>query len=255
MTDTAGKLSPADRIRLDSKLERMRSETGAELAVFVTKRLDGDSIDDVAFQPFSAWHLGQKGKDDGVLLLVAPTERKVRIETGKGVGGLLTDVQSNEIIRLRVAPKLKNDRTYEALDDGTSAIAAALAKGSHSGTASGTPSKPRTGGESAFGVFAGLFGIFLVLLPVLVVLVVVFLIVRIFRRGATGSNPSRGGDTNAYGGFTTFGGSSGGDTYGSSGSDWSSSDSSSSSSDSSSSDSGFSGGGGESGGGGSSDSY
>src|SRR6185436_945485 len=100
---------------------------------FVVGSLEGETIDDIAYKTFNAWGVGQKGKDNGVLLVIAPNERKVRIETGLGVGGALTDLQSNDIIRQVIAPKLKDNRFFEAIDQGTNAIAEALIKGTPGG--------------------------------------------------------------------------------------------------------------------------
>jgi hypothetical protein len=79
ITDTAGKLAPAERRRLDAKLEAVRVATGNEIAVFVVPSLGGETMEDVAFTTFNAWKIGQKGADNGVLLVIAPTGRKIRI--------------------------------------------------------------------------------------------------------------------------------------------------------------------------------
>lgn len=129
IVDQSGKLS-ADELRaLDAKLDGIRRETGFAIVVFLPASLGEETIDDVAFTTFNAWGVGQKGADNGVLLVIAPSERKVRIETGKGTGGALTDLQANDIIRKRISPMLKADRFREAVDQGTSGIAEALIAG------------------------------------------------------------------------------------------------------------------------------
>jgi uncharacterized protein len=129
VVDTAGKLGADDVAYLDGKLDAIRRRTGFEIVAFVPGSLEGEPIDDVAYTSFNAWGLGRKGADNGVLLVIAPTERKVRIETGKGVGGALTDLQSNDIIRQKIAPLLQQERFRDAIDQGTAAIAAELVKG------------------------------------------------------------------------------------------------------------------------------
>jgi uncharacterized protein len=129
VVDTAGKLTDADILYLDQKLERLRRKGGFEIVAFVVGSLEGETIDDVAYKAFNAWELGQKGRDNGVLLVIAPSERKVRIETGKGVGGALTDLQSNDIIRQRINPLLQQDRFRDAVDQGATAIARTLSQG------------------------------------------------------------------------------------------------------------------------------
>jgi uncharacterized protein len=129
VVDTAGKLGAEDINALDQKLERVRQRTGFDIVAFIAGSLEGEDIEDVAYKAFNAWKLGQKGTDNGVLLVIAPAERRVRIETGKGVGGALTDLQSNDIIRNTINPLLRQDLFREAIDQGTTAIARTLVQG------------------------------------------------------------------------------------------------------------------------------
>ena len=101
---------------------------GLTVVVLVTGPLESTPIDDVAYETFNAWGVGAKGKDDGVLLVVSPEDRKIRIETGKGVGGAITDVQASHINRDIIGPELANGNVYVALNRGTGAILSALAK-------------------------------------------------------------------------------------------------------------------------------
>ena len=129
VVDTAGKLSEEDIAYLDRKLEGVRARTGFDIVAFVPGSLEGEDIEDVAYKAFNAWKLGQKGEDNGVLLVIAPAERRVRIETGKGVGGALTDLQSNDILRKTINPLLQQDRYRDAIDQGATAIARTLVQG------------------------------------------------------------------------------------------------------------------------------
>lgn len=126
VVDTAGKLTAADIQYLDAKLDGYRRQSGFAIVAFVVGSLEGQVIDDVAYTAFNTWKIGDAGKDNGVLLVIAPNERKVRIETGKGVGGALTDLQSNDIIRQVISPRLKAEQYREAVDQGSGAIAKAL---------------------------------------------------------------------------------------------------------------------------------
>ncbi len=83
-------------------------------------------MEDVAFTTFDTWGVGRKGVDDGVLLLIAPDEHDVRIETGKGVGDRLTDLEASRILRESVGPLLKQERFREAILAGLARIEAAL---------------------------------------------------------------------------------------------------------------------------------
>jgi uncharacterized protein len=126
VTDTAGVLSPEDRAALEQRLTRTMDESGREIAVFVVGSLQGETIEDVAYQTFNAWRIGRDKLDNGVLLVIAPQERRIRIETGKGVGGQLTDLQASDIIEHRIAPKLREGSYRAAIDAGIDGIAEAL---------------------------------------------------------------------------------------------------------------------------------
>jgi uncharacterized protein len=128
VVDGVGALSPAEAAGFERQLEAVRRESGFEIVVFLPASLEGAPIEDVAYEVFNTWKLGEAKADNGVLLVVATSERRVRIETGRGVGGALTDVQSSEIIR-QMAPLLQENRVRDALELGTSAITRALVTG------------------------------------------------------------------------------------------------------------------------------
>lgn len=122
VVDVPGALTTSERQALDRKLDTARKSGVGAVVVFVTAPLDGVPIEDVAYETFNAWGVGKSGRDDGVLLVVSPADRKLRIETGKGVGGAITDVQSSHINRDVIGPELAAGHTYAALDRGTDAI-------------------------------------------------------------------------------------------------------------------------------------
>ncbi|NOU29798.1 MAG: TPM domain-containing protein [Polyangiaceae bacterium] len=227
LVDAAGKLSADDVLAIEQRLDAIERATHHEIVVFLPASLEGGTIEDVAYLTFNAWHLGKKGADDGVLLVIAPAERKVRIETGKGVGGALTDLQSSYVIRDRIAPELKSDHFRAAILGGIEGIDSALKKGLPA-----SPAAPRRGAKADDGsriaiILGGFTGLGLLIIVVGGILA---------RRGGKGGTASRDGGAGDYGG-SDYGGSD----YGGSGG---------------SSDGGGSfGGGGESGGGGASGDY
>ncbi len=148
VTDTAGKLSEGDDRALEEKITLYRNRTGNEIAVLVVRSLEGESIEDVAYTTFNRWGIGKKGLDNGVLLVIAPAERRTRIETGKGVGDRLTDIDCAIILRERVGPLLKEDRLHEAIDAAVDAIAALL---------DGGPAPPMPSSLTATPVVRGAF--------------------------------------------------------------------------------------------------
>lgn len=111
---------------LNTKLTALREQTGFAVVVFIASSLEDRPIEDVAYDTFNKWQIGEAGKDNGVLLLMAPNERRSRIETGKGVGGELTDIESVEILRTYVTPAMKDGDLARAADQGADAIQQSL---------------------------------------------------------------------------------------------------------------------------------
>jgi uncharacterized protein len=126
VTDTANVLSHEDRAALEQRLKQSMDESGKEIGVFVVGSLQGESVEDVAYETFNQWRIGRERLDNGVLLVIAPTERRIRIETGKGVGGQLTDLQASDIIEHRIAPRLREGNYRAAIEGGIDGITAAL---------------------------------------------------------------------------------------------------------------------------------
>lgn len=123
VVDEAGALTDAQALQLDRKLDRARRETGFAIVVYLLPHLpEGRTIEDVGYEAGNAWGVGSKSGADGVLLLASLDERKLRIETGRGVGGALTDLQSSRINREVIGPLMKQGRTYEAMNHGVDAI-------------------------------------------------------------------------------------------------------------------------------------
>ena len=104
VVDDAHLLSPAQVQDLTSKSEALEASTKRQFVVATVPSLEGRTIEDYGYRLGREWGIGQKGKDDGVILLVAPNERKVRIETGYGARVFLTDAVSSVIIREAILP-------------------------------------------------------------------------------------------------------------------------------------------------------
>jgi Beta-propeller domains of methanol dehydrogenase type len=106
INDFAGVLSSNTKGSLEQLSRALLQKTGVSLVLVTAKGLDGGDIDDVANRLFKTWGIGRKGSDEGVLVLVALTERSIRIETGYGAEGYITDAQSKRIIRDIATPYL-----------------------------------------------------------------------------------------------------------------------------------------------------
>ena len=100
---------PADtRNGIEPKLADLETKSGIQLVVATVASLDGEEIEPYANELFRNWTLGEKTKNNGVLLLVAPNQRRVRIEVGYGLEGTLTDALSKVIITNAIAPRFKS---------------------------------------------------------------------------------------------------------------------------------------------------
>jgi len=109
ITDQANIIPPQTRTAVETKLKDLEQKSGIQLVVATVSSLDGQEIEPYANQLFRTWKLGEKDKNNGVLLLVAPNERKVRIEVGYGLEGTLTDALSKVIITNAMVPYLKKN--------------------------------------------------------------------------------------------------------------------------------------------------
>jgi uncharacterized protein len=110
VNDYAGLLSPETIATLENQLSKLEKEDSTQIVILTIPSLEGLPIEDFAVKVFNSWGVGQKKLDNGVLLIIALKERRVRIEVGRGLEGKLTDVISSRIIREDIKPLLsKND--------------------------------------------------------------------------------------------------------------------------------------------------
>jgi uncharacterized protein len=107
VVDQADLLSAEDRAALTATLENLEAKTTDQLVIVTLKSLQGTSIEDYGYQLGRHWQIGQKGKNNGALLIVAASERRVRIEVGYGLEGTLTDALTRYIIETSILPRFK----------------------------------------------------------------------------------------------------------------------------------------------------
>jgi uncharacterized protein len=107
IVDEADLLSGQDNAEIVQQLEALEAASTDQLAVVTLKNLQGYAIEDYGYQLGRKWGIGQKGKDNGVLLIVAPNERKVRIEVGRGLEPVMTDAMSKLIIENAILPAFR----------------------------------------------------------------------------------------------------------------------------------------------------
>ncbi len=130
VVDNAGLLSPAEKNVLTTILAQHETNTTDQIVVVTLNSLQGYDIADYGYQLGRHWGIGQKGRDNGVLLIVAPDERKVRIEVGYGLEGELTDKLSHDIVQEVILPRFKEGNYPAGILNGTKAILSVL-KGSY----------------------------------------------------------------------------------------------------------------------------
>ena len=122
VNDFAQVLTDDDRAYLENFLRTLERDTTAEVVVVTVTSLDGMTIEEYANRLFADWGIGTKTKDNGVLLLVAPAERKVRIEVGYGLEGSLPDGLAGEIIRTAILPEFKQGNLRRGIGRGLDRI-------------------------------------------------------------------------------------------------------------------------------------
>lgn len=126
VVDQADLLTAQSRVALERKLEQHERATGSQVVVVTLDSLQGESIEAYGVGLGRQWGIGREGEDDGVLLIVAPNEREVRIEVGYGLEGTLTDALSSQIVQNEVLPRFRSGDMEGGIVAGTEAILAAL---------------------------------------------------------------------------------------------------------------------------------
>ncbi|GJD30299.1 hypothetical protein PMNALOAF_1545 [Methylobacterium adhaesivum] len=203
VVDAASLLAPQDRAGLEGKLKAHEDKTSDQLVVATVPDLQGLTVEEYANRLFRHWGLGQKKTDNGVLLLVAPKDRKVRIEVGYGLEGALTDALSKVIIATAITPRFKTGDYAGGLNAGVDAVLSIL-----SGDAETWQRKAEIRRDEADPGQVILF--------IAIFLIILFLAYRMNRGGRGGGfvilpgPPSGGWSGGVSGGFGDGGGFSGG---------------------------------------------
>ena len=125
VTDNAGILSPEQIQALENKLVAIDDSSSNQIAVVILPTLDGYPIEEYATKLFRTWGIGNKKTNNGILLLVAIQDKKVRIEVGYGLEGAIPDITANSIINNDIKPAFREGADYEGIDKATDNIAKA----------------------------------------------------------------------------------------------------------------------------------
>jgi uncharacterized protein len=143
VVDDAQILSATARARLTVALQAHEDATTNQIVVLTVPTIQPESIEAYAGKVVAAWRIGQKGKDNGVLVVVVPEDRKMRIEVGYGLEPTLTDGACGEIIRTVMTPAFKQGKYDRGIEEGVAAIIARLEGRSLPIAARGTSPPPR----------------------------------------------------------------------------------------------------------------
>ncbi len=235
VVDNANLLPAAEEAAITQKLAGLEQASSRQLVVATVPDLGGYPIEDYGYQLGRAWGIGQKEANNGVILLVAPTERKVRIEVGYGLEPIVTDALSNQIVSQQMLPRFRENDYPGGINAGVDALIQQLqapTEEAEQRALAAAQAQQQSSGEGDGGsIFPLIFWGF----------VLIFIILPMFRRGRRGRRHRRGGlPVIIWGpGFGGGGGGWGGGGFGGGGGGFG----------------GFSGGGGSFGGGGASGSW
>jgi uncharacterized protein len=123
VNDFANMLKPDDRAMLEEMLAGVERDTTAEIAVVTVPTLGGRPVEEYANRLFSEWGIGKKGRDNGVLILIARDDREMRIEVGYGLEGVLPDGLAGAIIRETFTPRFRDNQVREGILEGSRRVA------------------------------------------------------------------------------------------------------------------------------------
>jgi uncharacterized protein len=143
--DEAGLLTVDQRQNLESKLAAFEQETTNQIVVAIFPSLEGESLEDYSIRLAEKWKIGQKGKDNGIILLIFPNDRRLRIEVGYGLEAALPDAYASRIIEEKLKPNFRHGNFYTGIDQAVDALMAAtrgiyeLAPSSDSSSSSSIP--------------------------------------------------------------------------------------------------------------------
>jgi uncharacterized protein len=211
VVDDAHVLTPQTQADLTSKLAALEQKSGDQVVVVTVPDLQGMEIEDYGYQLGRAWGIGQKGKDNGLLFIVAPSAHKVRIEVGYGLEPVMTDAMSSVILQSQVLPRFRSGDYNGGIEAGTDAIVQQLGLDPATAKANAQAAEQRPAAPP-------------LRIPIFLVILGVFFIVQLLIRGGRGGGlwalpflfmggGYRGGDGGGGGfggGFSGGGGSFGG---------------------------------------------
>ena len=155
VNDLAGLISSATELKIENFLRGFEGSDSTQLVVLTVDSLQGEALEEYSLKVAENWGIGQKGKDNGALLLIAKQERKIRIEVGYGLEGKLTDLLAGRIIDNDITPRFKAGDYEGGVVAGITGMAEAV-RGEYTGTGTTSRKKKRNPlGSLALLLFLG----------------------------------------------------------------------------------------------------
>lgn len=204
VVDQASLLSKSAKSQIEEVLYRTKEKNGPQVQIFIVSSLNGEAIEQVAIQVFDKWQLGDKKIDNGILFLIAPVEKKMRIEVGRGLEGNIPDVIAKRIISDTVRPYFKNNEFDIGIAQGVSAI---LHYAEVSADQKSLEENKQSRSSSSSGNWIAI--IFVLLWIALFIFNPTLALALLFRGGGGGGGGSSRGGWSGGGGGSSGGGASG----------------------------------------------
>ena len=217
VVDQADIIPAAEEAALNSQLEQIETQTGHQFVVATVNSLDGNDISDYGYRLGREWKIGDAERDDGVVFLIAPNERRMNISVGYGLEPVLTDAMSGRIIRDIVTPRFKANDYPGGIQAGVNAIAEQIRLTPEEAAARAAAVDKAERDRAGQGNFGGLFFIGFIIF-------VFFIIPWLTSRAGRGRKRRRGAwdaPIIIWGGNDWGGGGGGGSSWGGGGGGWS----------------------------------
>jgi uncharacterized protein len=144
VVDLAGLLAPEQRRELEERLAREEEQSSVQIVVATIPTLESEPLEDFSIRLAEAWRIGQKGLDNGAIVIVVEDERRVRVEIGYGLEPVIPDGMAGRIIRERMTPRFREGDFYGGIDGGIDGLTLA-AREEYPSTAEATESKRESG--------------------------------------------------------------------------------------------------------------
>lgn len=195
VNDAAGVLSSEDIARLESKLVAYDDSTSTQVAIVLIKTLNDYPIEEYALKLFRAWGIGNKKTNNGILILAAIDDRKIRIEVGYGLEGAVPDIIANQIIRNDIQPNFRSGNYYEGLAAASESLIKAAA-GEYKAPEGYNKRRDGGGGGNILGI--------------IIICIIIIIVLSNSNRGGGGGFMSRRGYRGGFGPIIFPGGFGGG---------------------------------------------